>query len=76
MGNIKKSIVPGHGMAVKVIRSNDKHSLEYALRLLKNKVKQAGIMEELRERQEYVKPSAARRKQRDDARRNNRRQQD
>lgn len=39
---------------VKVKRDN----IEYALRLLKRKVKDSGLMVELREREYYTKPSA------------------
>ena len=46
-------------MEVKVKNNN----IEYALRLLKRKIKDSGLMVELRERQYYKKPSAVRSEQ-------------
>ena len=43
-------------MEVKVKKNN----VEFALRLLKRKIKDSGLMVELRERQYYKKPSAVR----------------
>ena len=43
-------------MEVKVKKNN----VEYALRLLKRKIKDSGLMVELRERQYYTKPSVKR----------------
>ena len=43
-------------MEVKVKHNN----IEFALRLLKRKIKDSGLMVELRERQHYTKPSAKR----------------
>ena len=43
-------------MEVKVKKNN----VEFALRLLKRKIKDSGLMVELRERQYYKKPSAIR----------------
>ena len=43
-------------MEVKVKKNN----VEFALRLLKRKIKDSGLMVELRERQYYKKPSAKR----------------
>ena len=43
-------------MEVKVKKNN----IEFALRLLKRKIKDSGLMVELRERQYYKKPSAVR----------------
>ena len=43
-------------MEVKVKKNN----IEFALRLLKRKIKDSGLMVELRERQHYTKPSAKR----------------
>jgi small subunit ribosomal protein S21 len=37
-----------------------KNNVEFALRLLKRKIKDSGLMVELRERQYYKKPSAVR----------------
>ncbi len=47
-------------MEVKVKKNN----IEFALRLLKRKIKDSGLMVELRERQYYTKPSAKRSEQR------------
>ena len=46
----------------KVTVKNNK--IEYALRLLKKKVKDSGLMIELREREFYTKPSVKKRLQR------------
>ena len=46
------------GLAVEV-RNND---VNYALRKFKKKVQEAGILQELRERQQYTKPSEKRKK--------------
>ncbi len=46
-------------MEVKVKKNN----VEFALRLLKRKIKDSGLMVELRERQYYKKPSAKRSEQ-------------
>jgi|TARA_R110002050_G_scaffold148528_1_gene274780 small subunit ribosomal protein S21 len=50
----------------KVTVKNNK--IEYALRLLKKKVKDSGLMIELREREFYTKPSLKKREQRKRAR--------
>ena len=47
-------------LQVKVKHNN----VEYALRLLKRKIKDSGLMVELRERQYYKKPSAKRSEER------------
>ena len=49
--------VPGYGVAVKVINGN----IEGAIKLFKRIVKDSGRIEELKERQEYKKPSAIKR---------------
>tara|TARA_Y100001963_G_scaffold7684_1_gene9975 strand:- start:66 stop:332 length:267 start_codon:yes stop_codon:yes gene_type:complete len=41
-----------------------KNNVEFALRLLKRKIKDSGLMVELRERQYYKKPSAKRSEER------------
>jgi len=46
-------------LAVKVKNNN----IEFALRLLKRKIKDSGLMVELRERQYYKKPSAVKSEQ-------------
>ena len=50
--------VPGVALAVKVIDGN----LELALRLFKTKVTDSGLMEEVKARREYLKPSVVKRK--------------
>lgn len=50
----------------KVTVKNNK--IEYALRLLKKKVKDSGLLIELREREFYTKPSLKKREQRKRAR--------
>ena len=55
---------------LKVIVKDNK--IEYALRKLKKKVKDSGIMIELREREFYTKPSIKKREMRKRARINNR----
>ena len=55
---------------LKVIVKDNK--IEYALRKLKKKVKDSGIIIELREREFYTKPSIKKREMRKRARINNR----
>ena len=52
--------INGGYLEVKVKKNN----VEFALRLLKRKIKDSGLMVELRERQYYKKPSAKRSEQR------------
>jgi small subunit ribosomal protein S21 len=47
-----------NGLSVEV-RNND---VNYALRKFKKKIQESGILQELRERQHYTKPSEARKK--------------
>ena len=49
-------------MSIKVKVTNNKY--EFALRKFKKKVKEAGILHELQQRQFYVKPSAIKRDRR------------
>tara|TARA_A100001035_G_scaffold268332_1_gene253201 strand:+ start:899 stop:1171 length:273 start_codon:yes stop_codon:yes gene_type:complete len=51
--------VIGSGISV-IVRNNDFNG---ALRKFKKKVQEAGVIQEVRRRQEYVKPSEIRRKQ-------------
>jgi small subunit ribosomal protein S21 len=44
-----------------IVKIKDNKSLEQALKLYKNKSAKLGIVKELRDRQEYVKPSVKRR---------------
>ena len=54
----KDNYTPGDGITV-IVRNNDVNA---ALRKFKKKVQEAGIIQEYRERQFYVKPSEKRRK--------------
>lgn len=67
-----KSIVPGNGMSVKVLGPKPQ-DIEYALRIWKRKVKDAGVVEDVRERMEYEKPKTKRRRLKNEAIRNARR---
>ena len=51
-----KTIVPGNGLAVNVL-GPEREDLAYALKSWKRKVKNAGIVDKLNERREYIKPS-------------------
>ena len=57
-----ESIIPGHYAGVKVTGSR-KEDLEYAIKLLKRKMKYSGVMDELKERRQYLKPSVVKREQ-------------
>lgn len=50
---------PGGGIAVKVVENN----VDVALKLFKKMVKDSGMMDELRDRTEYVPKSISKRKQ-------------
>lgn len=50
-----------------IVKIKDNKSLEQALKLYKNKSAKLGIIKELRDRQEYVKPSVKRRETRNKA---------
>tara|TARA_B100000925_G_C21633416_1_gene314048 strand:+ start:14 stop:274 length:261 start_codon:yes stop_codon:yes gene_type:complete len=50
--------VPGCATAVKVVNGN----IELALKAFKRKLKDSGKIEELKDRKEYIKPSAVKRK--------------
>ncbi|KKQ97574.1 MAG: 30S ribosomal protein S21 [Candidatus Woesebacteria bacterium GW2011_GWB1_39_12] len=58
MSNQSKSSLPGPWIGVKVMDGN----INNALKLLKKKVKDAGLVEELQDRQAFEKPSISRRK--------------
>lgn len=72
---MRKSLVPGNGMAVKVLGSKP-HDIEFALRIWKRKVKDTGLMENVRERMEFEKPTTKKRRLRNAAIRNAGRNQD
>ena len=55
--------IPGKYLAVKVVNGN----IELALKAFKRKMKDSGKMEEVKDRKEYLKPSAIKRKQKQQA---------
>lgn len=59
----EEMIIPGRFRAAKVVNGN----LEAALKFWKRQVKESGILQEVKDRREYIKPSAVRRKQKQDA---------
>ena len=59
----EQMIVPGRFRAAKVVNGN----IEAALRFFKRQMKESEILQEVKDRREYIKPSARRRKQKDDA---------
>jgi small subunit ribosomal protein S21 len=56
-------VTPGYLIGVTVFNSN----IEMALKIWKRKLKDSGMMEELRDRKEYMKPTTKRREQRKNA---------
>ena len=56
-------IIPGVFNGAKVINGN----IEAALRFWKRNLKESGVIQELKDRREYTKPTTRRRKQRNDA---------
>lgn len=50
--------IPGCATGVKVVNGN----IELALKVFKRKLKDSGKIEELKDRKEYIKPSAVKRK--------------
>lgn len=58
--------LPGYTIGVRV-PGNSSRDIEMALRKFKRIVKDSGIMEEYRARQEYIKPSMRKRKQKQEA---------
>lgn len=57
-----QQIVPGNALAVNVI-GTDTHDLAHALKAWKRKVKAANILNEVKDRKEYIKPSVINREQ-------------
>ncbi len=56
-------IVPGRFKAAKVVNGN----IEAALRFFKRQMKESNVLQEVRDRQEFIKPSAVKRKQKQQA---------
>lgn len=46
-----------------IINVHELHSIDQALKILKNKTHKTNLIKELRERQTYIKPSVSRRKE-------------
>jgi len=55
--------IMGKPMSVKVVHNQ----IEPAIKLWKRKLKDSGILEQLKERKEFIKPSAVKRKQKEEA---------
>ena len=56
-------IIPGRFRAAKVINGN----IEAALKFWKRQMKESDILQEVKDRKEFIKPSAVKRKQKMDA---------
>lgn len=56
-------IIPGKFKAAKVINGN----IEAALKFWKRQVKDSNVLQEVKDRKEFIKPSAIKRKQKMDA---------
>lgn len=61
-----QSIMPGHSTAVNVT-GTQREDLAFALKMWKRKVKESGVLEIVKERKTFTKPSVAKRAQRIDA---------
>jgi len=59
----EQMIVPGKFKAAKVINGN----IEAALKFWKRQVKESNVLQEVKDRKEFIKPSAVKRKQKMDA---------
>jgi small subunit ribosomal protein S21 len=57
-----QQIVPGNPLAVNVV-GTEMYDLGYAIKTWKRKVKNAGILETVKSRKEYIKPSVVNRQQ-------------
>ena len=55
--------IPGRFKAAKVINGN----IEAALKFWKRQVKESNVLQEVKDRKEFIKPSAVKRKQKMDA---------
>ena len=56
-------IIPGRFKAAKVINGN----IEAALKFWKRQVKESNVLQEVKDRKEFIKPSAVKRRQKMDA---------
>ena len=59
----EQMIIPGRYKAAKVVNGN----IEAALKFWKRQVKESGVLQEVKDRKEFIKPSAIKRKQKMDA---------
>ena len=57
-----QQIVPGNPLAINVV-GTDNLDLAHALKAWKRRVKSAGILDEIKSRREYIKPSVQSRQQ-------------
>ena len=57
-----QTVVPGNPLAVKVV-GTQREDLGFALKAFKRKIKASGILEKLKDRKEFEKPSVTKRKQ-------------
>ena len=57
-----QTVVPGNPLAVKVV-GTQREDLGFALKSFKRKIKASGILEKLKDRKEFEKPSVTKRKQ-------------
>ena len=58
-----QTIVPGNALSVNVV-GNQREDLGFALKIWKRKINTSGILEKIKDRKEFEKPSVKRRKQR------------
>tara|TARA_A100001391_G_scaffold70217_1_gene44871 strand:+ start:407 stop:655 length:249 start_codon:yes stop_codon:yes gene_type:complete len=59
----EQMIIPGRFRAAKVVNGN----IEAALKFWKRQMKESDVLQELKDRKEFIKPSAVKRKQKMDA---------
>ena len=59
----EQMIIPGRFRAAKVVNGN----IEAALKFWKRQMKESEVLQELKDRKEFIKPSAVKRKQKMDA---------
>jgi small subunit ribosomal protein S21 len=57
-----QTIVPGNSLAVNVV-GTQREDLGFALKVWKRKIKNSGILERIKDRKEFEKPSVRKRKQ-------------
>jgi small subunit ribosomal protein S21 len=57
-----QTIVPGNSLAVNVV-GTAREDLAFALKVWKRKIKNSQVLEQTRDRKEFIKPSVVKRKQ-------------